>query len=42
MSDTLDHERAATTAVKTLGLQPDLRVRALVLVAAESWVGNSL
>ena len=42
MSGTLEHKRAATQAVKSLGLQADLRARALVLVAADSTVGNSL
>ena len=42
MSGTLEHKKAATQAVKSLGLQADLRARALVLVAADSMVGNSL
>jgi len=42
MSDTLEYKRAATQAVKSLGLQPDLRARAVVLVAANSTVGNDL
>ena len=42
MSGTLEHKRAATQAVKSLGLQAHLRARALVLVAADSTVGNSL
>ena len=36
------HKRAATQAVKSLGLQADSRARALVVVAADSIVGNSL
>ena len=42
MSGTLDHKRVATKAVKSLGLQAHLRARAVVLVAADSTVGNSL
>ncbi|KAL0023256.1 hypothetical protein WJX77_000462 [Trebouxia sp. C0004] len=42
MSNTLKDKRAATEAVKRLGLQTDLRARAVVLVAADSTVGNSL
>ena len=42
MSGTLGHKRAATAVVKSLGLQTDLRARAVVLVAADSTVGNSL
>ena len=42
MSGTLEHKRAATQAVKSLGLPADLRARAVVLVAADSTVGNSL
>ena len=42
MSDTLEYKRAATQAVKRLGLQPDLRARAVVLVAADSTLGNNL
>ena len=38
----LQHKRAATKVVKSLGLQADLRARAVVLVAADSSVGNSL
>lgn len=38
----MEHKRAATTAVQSLGLQPRLRARALVLVAADSILGNSL
>ena len=38
----MEHKRAATTADKSLGLQTDLRARAVVLVAADSTVGNSL
>ncbi|DBA87302.1 TPA: hypothetical protein ACH3X1_004360 [Trebouxia sp. C0004] len=41
MSGTLEHKRAATKVVKSLGLQADLRARAVVLVAADSTVGNS-
>lgn len=42
MSDTFEHKRAATEAVKRLGLQPDLRVRAVVLCATDSARGDSL
>lgn len=42
MSDTLEHKRTATYAVKSLGLQPDLTTRAVVLVAADSTAGNNL
>lgn len=42
MNETLEDKRAATTAVKSLGLLTDLRARALVLVAADSKVGSSL
>ncbi|DBA83740.1 TPA: hypothetical protein ACH3X1_006271 [Trebouxia sp. C0004] len=42
MSGTLEHKRAATKVVKSFGLQADLRARAVVLVAADSTVGNSL
>ena len=42
MSGTLQHKRAATQVVKSLGLQTDLRARAVVLAAADSTVGNSL
>ena len=42
MSGTLEYKRAAMQAVKSLGLQAGLRARALVLVAADSTVGNSL
>ena len=42
MSNTLEHKRAATQVVKSLGLQADLRARAVVLAAADSTVGNSL
>ena len=42
MSGTLEHKRAATKVVKSLGLQADLRARAVVLVAADSTAGNSL
>lgn len=42
MSGTLEHKRAATKVVKRLGLQADLRAKAVVLVAADSTVGNSL
>ena len=37
-SSTLEHKRA----VESLGLPTDLRARAVVLVAADSTVGNSL
>ena len=42
MSSLLERKRAATEAVKRLGLQTDLRTRAVVLVAVDSPVGNSL
>ena len=42
MSDTLEYKRAATQAVHSLGLQSDLRARAVVLVAADNQVGNDL
>ena len=42
MSSTLEDKRAATKVVKSLGLQAGLRARAVVLVAADSTVGNSL
>ena len=42
MSGTLEHKRAATKVVKSLGLQADLIARAVVLAAADSTVGNSL
>ena len=42
MSGTLENKRAATKVVKSLGLQADLRARAVVLVAADSTVENSL
>lgn len=42
MCDTLGCKRAATEVVKTLGLQPDVTARALVLVAADSTAGNNL
>ncbi|KAL3140352.1 hypothetical protein ABBQ38_004616 [Trebouxia sp. C0009 RCD-2024] len=42
MNETLEHKRAATTAVKSLGLQTDLRATALVLAAADCKVGSSL
>ena len=42
MSGTLEHKRAVTKAVKSLGLQTDLTARAVVLAAADSTVGNSL
>ncbi len=42
MSGTLEHKRTATKVVKSLGLQADLRARAVVLVAADSTLGNSL
>ncbi|KAL3147891.1 hypothetical protein ABBQ32_002608 [Trebouxia sp. C0010 RCD-2024] len=42
MTVTLELKRAATQAVKSLGLQADLKARAVVLAAADSTVGNSL
>ncbi|DBA73555.1 TPA: hypothetical protein ACH3X2_009798 [Trebouxia sp. C0005] len=42
MSSTLEHKRAVTQVVKSLGLQADLRARAVVFAAADSTVGNSL
>ena len=42
MSGMLEHKRAATAVVKSLGLQTDLRARAVDLVTADSTVGNSL
>ena len=42
MSGTMEDKRAAATVVRSLGLQTDLRASALVLVAADSPVGNSL
>ena len=42
MSGTLEHKRAATKVVKRLGLQADLRAKAVALVAADSRMGNSL
>ncbi|DBA71813.1 TPA: hypothetical protein ACH3X2_010966 [Trebouxia sp. C0005] len=42
MSSTLEHKRAVTQVVKSLGLQADLRARAVVLAAVDSTVGNSL
>lgn len=42
MSGTLEHKRAATKVIKSLGLQAGLRAKAVVLVAADSTVGNSL
>lgn len=42
MSGTLEHKRVATQKVKSLGLQADLRARAVVLAAEDSTVGNSL
>ena len=38
----LEDKRAATKVVKSLGLQAGLRARAVVLIAADSTVGNSL
>ena len=38
----LERKRAVTKAVKSLGLQTDSRDRAVVLVATDSTVGNSL
>ena len=42
MSDTVEYKRAAIQAVKSLGLQPDLRARPYALVAADSTLGNNL
>ena len=42
MSSTLEHIRLATQRVKSSGLQADVRARAVVLVAEDSTVGNSL
>lgn len=42
MSETMENKRAATTTVKSLGLPPHLRARALILAAADSLVGNIL
>ena len=42
MSGTLEHKRVATQRVKSLGLQADLRARAVVLAAEDSTVGSSL
>lgn len=42
MGDTWEHKRTATNAVKQLDLPPDMRERALVLVAADSVAGNNL
>ena len=42
MSSTLEHKRVATQRVKSLGLQADLRARAVVLAAEDSTVGSSL
>ena len=42
MSGTLEHKRAVTQVVKSLGLQANLRARAEVLAAADSTVGKSL
>ena len=42
MSSTLEHKGAATQIVKSLGLQPDLLIRAVVFVAADSPLGNGL
>lgn len=38
----MDQKRIATKHVKSLNLQPDMRTRALVLVAADSASGSSL
>ena len=38
MSSTLEHKRAATEAVIRLGLQTDLRTRAVALAAVDSTV----
>lgn len=38
----MDQKRIATKLVKSLNLQPDMRTRALVLVAADSGSGGSL
>ena len=42
MSGMLESKRAATQAVKSLDLQAGLRARAVILVAADSALGNSL
>lgn len=42
MSGTLEQKRVATQRVKSLGLQADLRARAVVLAAEDSTVGSSL
>ena len=42
MSSTLECKRAATHVVKSLGLQADMRARAVVLAAADSTMGTSL
>ena len=42
MSGTLEHKRVATQRVKSLGLQADLRARAVILAAEDSTVGSSL
>ncbi len=42
MSGTVEDKRAAGAVVRRLGLQTDLRARALVLVAVDSPVGNGL
>ena len=38
----MDQKRIATKLVKSLNLLPDMRTRALVLVAADSALGSSL
>ena len=42
LSGTLEHKRAVTAVIISLGLQTNLRARAVVLVAADSTVGRSL
>ena len=42
MSGTMEDKRAAATVPRSLGLQTDLRARALVLVVADSPKRNSL
>ena len=41
MSGTLEHKRAATAVIISLGLQRNLRARAVVLVAADGTVGKA-
>ena len=38
----MDQKKAATNLVKNLDLQPDIRTRALVLIASDSESGSSL